>query len=107
MDLSALLFLSSASKSSHSHPIGAQNSSCDPVLKRVCGWLFAQSVSEFVGSSMKIFSVWWQCCPIGLSTKSWKIGALRSREISEMSTCCPTGSKQVPQVNFSPQRGSQ
>jgi hypothetical protein len=24
-----------------------------------------------------------------------------------MSTSCPTGSKQIPQVNFSPQRGSQ
>ena len=28
----------------HSGPMGTQNSSCDPVLKRVCGWLFAQSV---------------------------------------------------------------
>ena len=40
-------------------------------------------------------------------SESWKIGVLRSSEISEMATCCPTESKQIPQINFSPECRSQ
>src|ERR1700730_16121008 len=46
-------------------------------------------------------------CPTGRLSESWEIGILRSSQVSEMSTCCPTESKQIPEVNFSPERGSQ
>jgi hypothetical protein len=46
-------------------------------------------------------------CPTGWLSESWEIGILRSSQVSEMSTCCPTESKQIPEVNFSPERGSQ
>ena len=39
--------------------------------------------------------------------ESWKIGVLWGGQVSKMSTCCPTESKQFPQINFSPQRRSQ
>jgi hypothetical protein len=39
-------------------------------------------------------------------SKSREIGALRSSEIPKMANCCPTESKQIPQINFSPERGS-
>ncbi len=41
------------------------------------------------------------------SIKSWEIRILWSGQTSEMSSCCPTESKQIPQVNFSPERRSQ
>src|ERR1700730_17043672 len=46
-------------------------------------------------------------CPTGWLSESWEIGIMRSSQVSEMSTCCPTESKQIPEVNFSPERGSQ
>src|SRR5215472_5680903 len=42
-----------------------------------------------------------------LVSESREIGVLRSREISEMSTCCPTEFQQIPEVNVSPERSSQ
>lgn len=42
-----------------------------------------------------------------LPSESWEIGILRGREIPEISTCCPTEWKQIPEVNFSPERRSQ
>ena len=51
--------------------------------------------------------MWVLCCPTRWLSESREIGILRSSQISEISACCPTESEQIPEVNFSPERGSQ
>jgi hypothetical protein len=50
-------------------------------------------------------SVW--CCPTDRLSESWKIGVLRGSKVSKASTCCPTESKQIAQINFAPERRTQ
>jgi len=48
--------------------------------------------------------VWLEAVPL-LAKRIPEISALRRSKIAKMSTCCRTEFKQIPQVNFSPERG--